>query len=202
VTARWAGNAYYLNATVAESTVAEKLATTAAWTAPAPITYGTTLSGVLDATASVAGTFAYKNNGSPVTASTVLAAGAYTLTATFTPSVPNDYAGSSTTATLTVNKVNTTTTITNASASKAAPLVLTVSFTVANGLFTAHPPTGSVTVTDSHSGLSCTGTPASNGKGSCVITFTSAGTASLKAVYAGDSNDNGSTSSAFPYTLP
>jgi len=55
-----------------------------AWPTPAPIVYGTALSATqLDATASIAGSFAYD----PV-AGTVLAAGQHTLKATFTPTDP------------------------------------------------------------------------------------------------------------------
>jgi len=61
------------------------------WANPAAITYGTTLAGVLNATATfsgnpVAGTFTYSSTpGGAVTAATVLGAGSYTLTASFTP---------------------------------------------------------------------------------------------------------------------
>src|SRR6202041_3998773 len=58
------------------------------WNTPAAITYGTALSAAqLNATASVAGSFAY----SPV-AGTVLGAGAQTLSVTFTPTNSTDYA--------------------------------------------------------------------------------------------------------------
>jgi N-acetylneuraminic acid mutarotase len=68
------------------------------WQAPAAINYGTALSSVqLDATASVPGAFVY----SPV-AGTVLAAGAQTLSVTFTPSDVIDYATVSATVPLTV----------------------------------------------------------------------------------------------------
>src|SRR5208283_3960073 len=51
------------------------------WPTPAPITYGTPLSGTqLDATANVAGTFVYKPP-----AKTILTAGEHTLSVTFTP---------------------------------------------------------------------------------------------------------------------
>ncbi|MGB9031388.1 MAG: putative Ig domain-containing protein, partial [Acidobacteriaceae bacterium] len=65
------------------------------WANPAAITYGTSLSGVLNATVTsngnpVPGTFVYTatpsgGSASTVTAATVLAAGSYTLTANFTP---------------------------------------------------------------------------------------------------------------------
>jgi hypothetical protein len=70
------------------------------WASPAAITYGTALSAAqLDATASVAGTFAY----SPA-AGAVLAAGAQTLSLTFTPANTTDYTTAKDSVTLTVNK--------------------------------------------------------------------------------------------------
>jgi lysophospholipase L1-like esterase len=69
------------------------------WSTPAPISYGTALSGVqLDASASVPGTFTYN----PVLG-TILDAGSQTLVATFAPDDPQHYAGASASVTLTVN---------------------------------------------------------------------------------------------------
>jgi Big-like domain-containing protein/MBG domain-containing protein len=75
-----------------------KAVSVVAWNNPANIVYGTAL-GVaqLNATASVPGTFTY----SPA-AGAVLSAGAYTLSATFTPADATNYSGSSTNRTLTV----------------------------------------------------------------------------------------------------
>jgi hypothetical protein len=57
------------------------------WTTPAPVAHGTALSATqLDATATVAGTFAYSPG-----AGTVLAAGTHTLSVTFTPDDTTDY---------------------------------------------------------------------------------------------------------------
>ncbi len=88
----------------------------------AAITYGTPLgTGVLDATANqsgsnLAGTFAYTatmSSGTPqtVTQATVIGAGTYTLTTTFTPTDATDYTTATATTTLTVNKA--TPTVTN-----------------------------------------------------------------------------------------
>jgi putative lipoic acid-binding regulatory protein len=78
---------------------------TIAWTVPAAISYGTALSATqLDATASVGGTFAYTP-----TAGTVLAAGAQTLSVTFTPTQTNNYNPASHTVKLTVNPSSTAT---------------------------------------------------------------------------------------------
>jgi hypothetical protein len=89
------------------------LTTTIEWTAPAPITYGASLSGLLNATAwngttSVAGSYAYTaaptgGSASPVTSATVLAAGSYTLGVTFTPSIATEYTTATGAVSLTVN---------------------------------------------------------------------------------------------------
>lgn len=73
-----------------------RITPTITWATPSPITYGTTLSGVLNATAtdgssSVDGTFAYTatpqgGTASAVNAATVRDAGVYTLAVSFTPS--------------------------------------------------------------------------------------------------------------------
>jgi hypothetical protein len=78
---------------------AGKTAPTINWSTPAAITYGTALSGTqLNATSTVAGTFAY----SPA-AGTVLKAGSQALSVTFTPTDTNAYSTATRTATLTVN---------------------------------------------------------------------------------------------------
>ena len=89
-----------------------------AWAAPAAITYGTSLSGVLNAAAangqtSVPGTYVYTAqlaNGSaaPVTATTVLTPGSYTLGAQFTPTDTTDYNSANGLVALTVNKATPT----------------------------------------------------------------------------------------------
>ncbi len=198
LTAKWATDDYYLAASATQNTSAKMLPSSITWNTPAPITYGTELGATLDATATVAGNFAYKANGNAVLGTTVLAAGNYTLSVTFTPTLSIDYAPSTATVQLTVNPVGTTTTITKTSATMAKPLVVTVDFTVANGLTTTHEATGSVTVT-ANSGETCTGKLAA-GKGSCVLTFSTAGSAKLTAAYAGDSNNNASSSAPFSLT--
>jgi len=89
--------------TAASNTVkltVNKVTPTITWAAPAAIIYGTALSGTqLNATSSVAGTFVY----TPA-AGTVLKAGSQTLSVTFTPTDTADYATTTATVTLTVNK--------------------------------------------------------------------------------------------------
>ncbi|MHB1558384.1 MAG: MBG domain-containing protein, partial [Isosphaeraceae bacterium] len=72
---------------------------TVTWAAPAAITYGTPLGAAqLDATTSVAGTFAYS-----LRAGTILPAGKHTLSVTFTPTDTADYVPTTATMTLVVN---------------------------------------------------------------------------------------------------
>jgi hypothetical protein len=194
LTAKWAADYTYKAASATQKTIAEKIASIVTWATPAPITYGTALSGTqLDATASVAGKFVY----SPL-AGKVPTAGSQTLKVTFTPTAVKDYTTVAKTVTLDVTKAPTTTTIASAAAaSSLKPLVVTVNFATAENT-PGGKVTGTVTVTDSNTGLHCTGTLATTGTGKCVITFASAGTASLTAVYSGDANNSTSTSSAFP----
>jgi hypothetical protein len=73
---------------------------TITWAAPATILYGTALSGTqLDASSTVAGTFAY----TPA-AGTVLKAGSQTLSVTFTPTDTIDYKTATATVAVTVNE--------------------------------------------------------------------------------------------------
>ena len=96
-----------------------------------------------------------------------------------------------------VNAASTTTTITSDSPD---PSVVgesvAVSFSVSANAPGSGAPTGNVTVSDGT--VSCTGTVASGG---CSLTFTSVGSKSLAATYAGDSNFSGSTSAAEPHQV-
>ena len=68
------------------------------WATPAPIVYGTPLSGTqLNATSPLPGSFSYSPS-----AGTVLGIGQHTLTATFTPTDTTDYTTWTATVTLTV----------------------------------------------------------------------------------------------------
>ena len=91
----------YATATATVSlNVTAKLVPVINWGTPAAITYGTALSATqLNATASVPGSFTYTP-----TAGTILGAGNRTLTATFTPTDTVNYATTSASVSLTVNK--------------------------------------------------------------------------------------------------
>ena len=94
ITAVYSGNSSF--ATSTSSTLVQnvnKATPTLNWAPIGPITYGTTLAGLLNATSSVPGTFAYTDGGTPITAATVLSANPvpYSLTATFTPTDTTNY---------------------------------------------------------------------------------------------------------------
>jgi RHS repeat-associated protein len=97
VTATGTGN--YLGTNSANWTIAQATPVIS-WSAPAAITYGTTLSPTqLSATANVPGSFAY----TPA-AGTILGAGSHTLSVVFTPTDTTDYTSASASVSLTVNK--------------------------------------------------------------------------------------------------
>ena len=124
---------------------------------------------------------------------TFTSAGAKTLTATYAGDA--GFNGSSDTENHTVNKANTTTTTTSDNPDPSAVGgAVPVNYAVAVTAPGAGTPTGNVTVSDGTD--SCIGTVAA---GTCNLTFTSAGTKTLTATYAGDSNFNGSTSAGEPH---
>ena len=97
----------------------------------------------------------------------------------------------------TVNKADTTTTITSdAPDPSVVGQAVTVNFAVAVTAPGAGTPTGNVTVSDGTN--SCIGTVAA---GSCSITYTAPASVNLTATYAGDANFNGSVSANAPHTV-
>jgi hypothetical protein len=141
---------------------------------------------VSDGTDSCTGTIA---SGTCTITST--SAGSKTLTATYNGD-SNFNVSTSASVAHTVNKADTTTTIT---ADTPDPSVVGQSVPVHYSVTANSPgggtPTGNVTVSDGAE--SCTDTVAA---GQCSLTFTSAGTKSLTATYAGDANYNASPASA------
>jgi alpha-L-arabinofuranosidase len=130
---------------------------TVTWAAPAAITYGTALSASqLNATASVAGAFAY----SPA-AGAVPTAGASTLSVTFTPSDTTHYSTKSTTVNLVVSKATPTITWGNPAAIASGTALSVSQLNAAasvSGNFTYSPAAGTV-LPDGTSTLSATFTP-------------------------------------------
>jgi hypothetical protein len=191
MTATWNGNGNYKQATATQTTTATKATPTVTWNTPAPINYGVALSATqLNATASVSGTFKY----TPAVGK-ILTAGAQTLSVTFTPAAKTDYNVVTTTVTLQVNPDATTTTITSADKilklNKAGTASIAIDYNV-----TSYKPTGTMTLTASPTGETCTGNVAAGtGNGACKLTFTSAGTRTITASYPGDANHTSSDNS-------
>ena len=114
--------------------------------------------------------------------------GASTLTATY--GGDSSFNGSLDTEGHTVNKANTTTTITSDSADPSAVgVAVTVQFTVTATAPGGGTPSGTVTITESLSAATCNATVA---VGQCDITLPTAGASTLTATYGGDANYNGS----------
>jgi Bacterial Ig-like domain (group 3) len=96
-----------------------------------------------------------------------------------------------------VNRADTTTAITSGNPDPSGVgQAVTVQYSVSVNAPGAGAATGNVTVSDGTAG--CTGTVAA---GQCDITFSSAGSKSLTATYAGDSGFNGSTSATEAHTV-
>ncbi len=200
VVLNYAGDANYATSTLTISIVVQQFQPVIVWSQPAAITYGTTLAGVLTATAqdqngatpkTVPGTFAYSNGSTVVTGATVLPVGSYTLSVTFTPSDSSAYKTAMGSVTLMVTKAAASVTV-QASAITILlqnPLTLTATAS-ANG----SPASGSVTFLDGTATLG-TGTLI-NGVASFTTSSLAAGTHSITAVYAGDTNFTGQTSPA------
>ena len=122
--------------------------------------------------------------------------GVKTLTATYAGNT-NFNGSTSASTTHTVNKANSTTTITNDTPDPSTVgQAVTVNFSVVASAPGAGTPTGNVTVSDGVD--SCTGTVAA---GNCTITLSTFGNHLLTATYAGDSNFNGSVSADEPHIV-
>lgn len=122
--------------------------------------------------------------------------GVRSLTATYAGD--GNFVGSTSSAVAhTVNRANTTTTITGDSPHPSATgQAVTIEFTVLPIAPGAGTPSGNVTVSDGV--ISCTATVEA---GSCSLVFGTAGNKTLIATYAGDSRFNGSTSSPASHTV-
>ncbi|MFZ5855964.1 MAG: beta strand repeat-containing protein [Chloroflexota bacterium] len=124
------------------------------------------------------------------------AATSYSMTGTYGGDV--NFNGSASTANShTVNKADTTTTITSDAPDSSTPgQSVTVNYTVSVTSPGSGTPTGNVTVSDGVD--SCIGTVAA---GTCSLSLTTVGNRTLTATYAGDANFNGSTSADEPHTV-
>ena len=163
------------------------------WTPPATISYGASLNSVLSAsalngTAGVVGSYAYTATPTvgaptPITGTSILLPGTYTITVNFTPADPTDYQPVSGSVSLTVNQGQPTVTL----ASSMNPIFLgsPVTFT-ANVTSTASIPTGSVSFVDGQTLLSTV--PLTAGAATYMTSNLMLGGRSIKVVYSGDAN--------------
>lgn len=165
------------------------------------ITYGSSLSGILNATAAsgstaIPGTFTYtatlaRGSATTITSASVLGAGSYTLTVTFTPTDKTTYSSASKTVSLTVGQATPTVSV----ASTANPVLVTnpVTFT-ATVTSSSGTPTGTVGFYD---GTTLLGSATlSSGTASYTTSSLAAATHSITAVYGGDGNFASVTSAA------
>src|SRR5581483_11696671 len=196
----------HLNGNNATQTIAvsgtalNPVTTTITWTQPSAITYGTSLSGVLNATATdgsttVPGTFAYTatpqgGSATTVTTATVLSPGGYTLSVSFTPDSVS-YTSATGSVSLTVNRASPSIALNSSANPALVSNSITLTATVSSSVSA---PTGSVDFYDGTTHLG-SGTLASGAATYATSNLTS-GTHSITAVYAGDSNFSSVTSSA------
>jgi hypothetical protein len=177
------------------------------WTQPAAITYGATLSGVLNASAvngstPVNGSFAYAatpqgGSASAVTDATVLGAGSYTLAAAFTPADTTNYTSASGSVSLTVAKAAPTNALGSSANEVLAKTAVTFTATVSSTAGTA---SGSVRFYD---GTTLLGSAVALAQGVATYTTSSLadGSRSITAAYGGDSNFSALTSSVVTETV-
>ena len=209
VTANWAATSNYSAAgPLTQATTATKIAPTVTFTgAPASAAYNSGFSVTATTNAStmpqITGTSVCTVGavtGTPASASAgvtmVSGTGACTMTATWAADA-NYSAPTPKTQSTTAVKAASSITITSNTPNPSTPQqAVTISFTAAG---TGAGPTGSVKVTASTK-ESCTGTLSAQ-TGTCSITFSTAGSKTLTASYAGDSNFNSSTSATVSQTV-
>jgi hypothetical protein len=177
------------------------------WTQPAGITYGTTLGGVLNASAvdgstPVTGNVTYTatpqgGSASAVTDATVLGAGSYTLAVAFTPTDTINYTSASGSVSLTVAQAAPAEALGSSATEVLARTAVTFTATVSSPAGT---PSGSVRFYD---GTTLLGSAVTLSQGVATYTTSSfaAGSHSITAAYGGDSNFSARTSSAVSETV-
>lgn len=191
--------------TIITLTVA-KITPTIVWSVSSGITYGATLSSVLDAIAkngstAVPGVFTYTatptgDTSSAVTATTVLGGGSYTLTASFTPTDGSTYTTATGTVRLTVSPLAPVITLTSSANPQYLqdPITFTATVTSEVGV-----PTGTVSFYD---GATLLGTVTLKaGVATFTISSLAIGPHSITAVYSGSANFATVISSALTQTV-
>jgi hypothetical protein len=203
----YAGDTNYNGATAATAVLQVGTITPViSWAQPSPITYGTALGSVLNATATfnsstVPGTFTYTatpsgGRATAVTGATLLTAGSYTLTATFTPANSTSYGTASTTITELVNQAASALKL---SSSVNPVLLLNPTILTATVSSTAGVPSGTITFLDEAGPIASASL--ADGVANVTLTNLPVGSHSLSASYSGDTNFSASTSAALTQTV-
>jgi sugar lactone lactonase YvrE len=201
VTATWPADSNYNGTSLSQTGTAGKGVANITWPAPSPISYGTTLAGSENATATP--TSVYPSATYSPAGTKIEDVGTYTLKATFAAQGNSSYTTTTATQSVQVVAASTTTSITSNN------LTLTLSHGTVSGTVdfnvTSYKPTGKVTLTASGAGLpteTCEGmVSSSTGDGDCKLTFTQAGDYTVTASYPGDANHNPSTNSGQTSTI-
>jgi hypothetical protein len=207
VTVNFAGSSVYLASSATVPLVVTAVLPTIIWSPPTSIAYGTSLSGILSATAqngtvTVPGTFAYTATPSggtptPVIGATVLLPGTYTLTANFTPTDTTAYQSASASVSLTVGKAAPTAAVVSSSNSVLLTNPVTFTATVTSPTSTA--PTGSLNFYDGQTLL--TSVPLTQGGGAYTTASLALGAHTITVVYSGDANFSSATSPPLTQTV-
>jgi hypothetical protein len=156
------------------------------WPAPSPIVFGTALgTAQLDATASVAGSFAY----SPA-AGTVLGVGTHTLTTDFTPTDAADYNTGAASTTITVTPAATALTVTNSPAAPhfGEPVTFAATLGAPAAAVAVAPPSGTVTFSVDGHQLGAPVALAGDTAASAPTATLPAGSHTVTVSYSGDAN--------------
>ncbi|MFZ0964017.1 MAG: Ig-like domain repeat protein [Terriglobia bacterium] len=209
VSATYSGDANYLATSTAATIQVQvsQITSTVSWSQPSAITYGATLSGILNAsaltgTSAIPGSFAYTatpsgGSASTVTSATILAAGSYTLIAAFTPADTTTYTSATSNVSLIVNKATPTAVLVSSVNPSVLANAVTFTATVAS---TAGTPSGSVSFYD---GTTLLGSAVTLAEGTAAYTTSSlaVGLHSITAAYSSDNNFLSVTSSAVAQTV-
>jgi predicted outer membrane repeat protein len=178
------------------------------WNQPGAINYGTTLGSILGVVAqssstTVAGSTVYTATATTggsiaVTSATVLPAGTYTLSVTFTPTNTTVYKSATSSVSLTVNKILPSVILNLTPNPVLVQNTVTLTATVSSVVSS---PTGAVSFYDASSTTPLGSSPVSAGVAVLPVSTLTVGSHSITAIYSGDTNFVTQTSSPVPETV-